>query len=188
MIRIKYAGNKPIISPNGISFEGKEDKYLYIKPALKLLLKIEGKNIPKNLDDQNMISIIQDYIPNIHNIYKKELKEYEKKLELEKKRVEYIFYLNESEKNIFKKNLDFMKDYRIQRKINKIVYEELINKITDLIIQKNIKELKTSFSKNFFHIIHSIKNRLEYSFLGKIFEIIYITKNQGFTLLKIKSN
>ncbi len=37
MIQIKYIGNKPFISFTGVSFEGKQDKYNFIEPSIRVV-------------------------------------------------------------------------------------------------------------------------------------------------------
>jgi len=53
-----------------------------------------------------------------------------------------------------------MKDYRIQRAINKIYYMHCIKDIVHVIRHKNIKMIKTPFTKDFFHVLNTIKGTL----------------------------
>ncbi len=170
MIKLSYAGNKPIISPNGISFEGKEDKFEFIEPAaqiLKLLLEFnenqkEGKiSHAKKMDTKEILKLIQSSINNIENIQESSLNRYLKKLDKENETVDEIPFLKKSEKEIFKKNLSLMREYRIKRAGNKIIYEILIQKIKELIIKKEIKRIKLPFSKRFLHVAESINKSFE---------------------------
>ncbi len=169
MINLKYAGNKPLISQKGISFESKEDKYEYIEPATHLLKLIsQMKNTqemetfsPKKILNQNeILKIVYKEIPNIETVYENKISAYKESLNFEKLKIDEIPNLNENEKEVFKRNFDFMIPYRIQRETNKIIYEEIMEKIADLTIKKEIKEIKTPISKTFFHILQSLKNRL----------------------------
>ncbi len=169
MINLKYTGNKPLISQKGISFESKEDKYEYIEPSAHLLKLIsQMKNSeemetlsPKKLLNQNeILEIIYKEISNIEQIYENKISSYKKSLDLEKSKIDEIPNLNENEKEVFKRNFDFMLPYRIQRETNKIVYEEIMEKIANLTLKKEIKEIKTPLSKTFLHVLQSLKNRL----------------------------
>ncbi len=192
MILLKYVGNKPIISPNGISFEGKEDKYEYLEAAthlLKLLslvsdTKSEKLSPSKILNPEEIIKIVKEHIEDIENIYKEKIDEYKRKLLQEKNKIEFLSTLSEEEKEVYKKNFDFMKEYLIQRETNKIIYEEVMNKITSLIDLKNIKEIKTPFSKNFLHILKSLKDRLENMKNSSIDLSVKLDKENPYLLLK----
>ena len=166
MITLNYVGNKPIISPNGISFEGKEDKFKFIEPAawiLKLLLEFdktstEAKISPKKrMNEKEIFEIIKNSIKNIERIHKESIEKYLKKLEEEQKTIDEIPFLKDKEKEAFKNNLSIMKEYRTKRAGNKIIYEMMIKKIKELIIKKEIKVLKTPSSKSFLHVMESIK-------------------------------
>ncbi|NPA82606.1 MAG: hypothetical protein GXO31_08350 [Epsilonproteobacteria bacterium] len=192
MILLKYVGNKPIISPNGISFEGKEDKYEYLEAAthlLKLLslvsdTKSEKLSPSKILNPEEIIKVVKEHIEDIENIYKEKIDEYKRKLLQEKNKIEFLSTLSEEEKEVYKKNFDFMKEYLIQRETNKIIYEEVMNKITSLIDLKNIKEIKTPFSKNFLHILKSLKDRLENMKNSSIDLSVKLDKENPYLLLK----
>ena len=53
-----------------------------------------------------------------------------------------------------------MKEYRIQRAMNKMYYIHCIQDIIQLIQYKSIKEITVPFNKNFFHVLNTIKGAL----------------------------
>jgi hypothetical protein len=172
MFKIKYAGPRPIISQHGISYkDGKEDKYIYIQAALEILLDIDH-NYSEQKVYSNYISMKPLNEKDIHNQLIKydslleeevqqEEKEYESKIEKEIQFVKSSAILTQLEKDTWIENIKLMKDYRIQRAINKIYYFHCINDIVNIILKQRIKEINTPFTEIFLHILHSIQGAVE---------------------------
>ncbi|MBU1669013.1 hypothetical protein KKC13_11395 [bacterium] len=162
---IKYVGEKPTISQHGVTFNhAKEDKYVYLKGAIHILHLIDPKHkkeFDNNIPDNEISIILQEYEPNIEiNIQKEELK-YEKKLQHEIKNVQQNNTLKEIEKEVWIKNIKLMQSYRIQRSINKIYYEHAIKIIEKVIKKEQITKIVLPFDKYYFHLLKSIKSKLE---------------------------
>ncbi len=170
MLKIKHVGNKPVISHNGISLEGKTDKFEFIEPAahlLKMLFNLQSEQESERISPENIMSldkiseIIQKAIPDIDKTVQKQIEKYKNHLLLEKEKIKEKDYLSETEKEILRKNFDFMQEYRIQRAVNKIVYEEMIKECINLIKEKDVQNIKTPLSTTFLHVLESIKQALE---------------------------
>ena len=53
-----------------------------------------------------------------------------------------------------------MKEYRVQRAINKMYYMHCIQNIVQVIQHKKIKEITVPFNKCFFHVLNTLRGSL----------------------------
>ena len=171
MLKLKYVGPRVEISHHGISYKkDKEDKYVYLMVALEILRDIDNDYEKQSsyshcyeshtLEDSEVHSILKAYEEEIENHANAEYTLYEEKIKHELAFVKGLSHLSDLEKEVWLKNIELMKSYRLQRAINKIYYEHCIKNIRKLIIHKRIKELITPFNKDFFHVINSLKGTL----------------------------
>lgn len=169
-MKIKYAGPRPQISQHGVSFkDGKEDKYVYLTIALQILQAIDkdyGEKSSysydaktKRLSDEQMHSTMLKYEPGLEELAKKEATEYGLKLDQEVEDINNNQTISELDRSIWAKNLKIMKDYRIQRAINKIYYMHAIGYISDIIIREGIKEIDTPFYEKYWHVLQTIEGQ-----------------------------
>ena len=172
MFKIKYAGPRPIISQHGITYkDAKEDKYIYINTALEILKGIdhnyeETRSYSYSLDiepftEKDIHTILQQYDQLLEQKVEQEEKAYELKIEDEIKHVQNMHNITQIEKDVWCENIRLMKEYRIQRAINKIYYFHCINDIAQIIIKQKIKEIDTPYNEKFLHTLHSIQGALE---------------------------
>ena len=174
MLKIKYMGPKPQITENGVFFkDGKEDKYLYLKTAAQILLSLnktvkENDNLQvlvsnhEDLSDEDIINIIKRYEPKLEEHIQIEEKKYELHIQDEIKDVENHKALNDEEKRVWINNINIMKDYMIQREINKLFYIHLIKAIKDIIKENSVHEIDIDFSLEHWHVLSTISGNLEY--------------------------
>ncbi|WP_320034458.1 hypothetical protein [Halarcobacter sp.] len=168
---LKYTGPKEMISAHGISFKsGKDDKYTYIYPAFQIYKALHhdyekghvySHNIEgKRLNDEELLNEILKLRPDLNEICKIEIDkliEYlDEEIEKTKEHKEYT----QEEKRIYKNNLIIMKNYRIQRETNKIIYYELIKIIVDDIFKNQIKAINSVFNERFWHVFQSLQGEL----------------------------
>lgn len=172
-MKLKYAGPKEIISPHGIDFKtGKDDKYVYIQPAIEIYNAIHHdyklntiythKIEKKSLSDEEILNQIIKLNPKLKNICEEEIIILENYLDDEISNVYQHKEYNDIEKDIYKKNLIIMKNYRLQRETNKIIYNHLIEIIVDDIFEHKIREINTPFNEKFWHIFQSIQGELSH--------------------------
>ncbi len=170
-MQLKYTGPKEIISPHGVDFkDGKEDKYVYVAPAIEIFYAIHHdyeKNrvythsIEKEyLEDDNILSKILELNPKLEDKCKEEIEKLEKELDKEIEEVKEHIELVPEEQLAYKNNLIIMKSYRIQRQTNKIIYQHLIEIIVDEILKHRLKQISTPVNEKFWHILHSIQGEL----------------------------
>ena len=169
-MQIKYAGPRPLITHRGITFkDGKEDKYVYLMIAIQILKAIdkdfaECKSYSydlntKRLSNEEILSVLLQYEPNLEKNVKKERISYEKKLDNEIKNVTNK-NLSDLEKEILVNNLEIMKKYRVQRAINKIYYMHNIYEIATVIKRESIQEIDTPFYEKYWHVLRTIQGEL----------------------------
>ena len=174
MLKIKYMGPKPQITENGVFFkDGKEDKYLYLKTAAQILLSLnktvkENDNLQvlvsnhEDLSDEDIINIIKRYEPKLEEHIQIEEKKYELHIQDEIKDVENHKVLNDEEKRVWINNINIMKEYMMQREINKLFYIHLIKAIKDIIKENSVHEIDIDFSLEHWHVLSTISGNLEY--------------------------
>ena len=172
-MKLHYTGPKPRISQHGIFFKnGKEDKYIYLKLAVNVLLAIDKDYSRQDkyetymadhsdLTDEKILEILSMYEPNLEEHVENEEKQYEKHLDAMIEEVKHTL-LTEEEKSVWIKNITIMRPYMIQREINKLYYIHCIKAIKEIIHKGNIKEIDIDFSLQHLHILESIAGNLEY--------------------------
>lgn len=170
-MKLKYVGPKELISQNGIDFKtGKDDKYVYINPAMQIL-KALSHDYQKNTiyhhdiedikhSDESILADILHLKPHLETICEKEIRKLKKSLEEEIDNTQNLPTLKQIEKDSYRNNLIIMKAYRMQRETNKIIYEHLIEILVDVIIEHKIKEVNTPFNERYWHILQTIQGEL----------------------------
>lgn len=170
MIKLKFVGNKPLITAKGVSFSAsKLDKYEYIEPAahlLEIFLELGENHKQAAIDpslvygEDKILEILKKTRPDIEKFYEAKIKEYKQHLEEEKEEVNSEQNLSDEEKRTLKSNYKFMEEYRIQRSTNKLVYEEIVNSCVEIILKKQITDIKAPFSVTFLHVLGSLETTL----------------------------
>ena len=187
---IKYAGPRPEISQHGIQFkEGKEDKYVYLMISLQILKSIDHSHhvnksynydiSTKRLSDDEMTTIMKKYNPNIEELIEKEMESFETHLDDEIEHISNRENLKDIEKEAWVNNLKLMKEYRLQRGINKIYYMHSIDYIKKVILREKIKEIETPFYEKFWHVLQTIQGHTEEGRIGMISEVDVYKKDNG---------
>ena len=194
MLKLNYTGPKPIISQHGIFFKkSQEDKYVYLKVAIKILLSIDKqyKNSQKhlvyidshnNLSDENILDILKSYEPKLEEHINNEEQNYKKHIDEEIEKVKNNHTLNQEEERVWINNINIMRKYMIQREINKLYYIHIIKAIKKIIYEDDIKEIDIDFSIQHWHILESIAGNLEYG-VKSIHTDIKIVENSDGTLV-----
>ena len=178
MFKVQYAGPKVEISHHGVKYnDAKDDKYVYLVVALEILQGIdndyEGRQSythhfeNKVLEDEVLHKILSSYEYHLEERVEEEERNYELMIEHEIDHVQDMQHLTKVDKEVWIKNIELMKAYRIQREINKIYYGHCIQDILQVIKKKEIKELTTPFNKDFFHVMNTINNVLSTDIYGK---------------------
>jgi hypothetical protein len=169
---VQYVGPRPVISHHGIDFkDGKEDKYVYLKVGVEILEAIDKDYDEKSSyrsdienkehSDDEILEIMKSYESDLHDNTIKEIAGFKEHLDMEVEQVNQRAYLKDVEKKVWINNLEIMKEYRIQRAVNKIYYMHCINNIKTVINRERIKEIDTPFSERYWHVLQTLQGSLE---------------------------
>ena len=171
-MKIEYAGPRPMISQHGIQFkDGKEDKYVYLMISIQILQAINKSykghksysydTTTKRFTDSEIHEILHNYSNTLDEDVLKEEQYYEQKILDEIEHIKVRENLTQTERDAWVNNLEIMKQYRIQRSINKIYYMHSINLIKQIIKREKIKEIDTPFYEKYWHVLQTIQGALE---------------------------
>lgn len=172
-MKLKYTGPKEIISPHGVDFkDGKEDKYVYISFAMQIFYAIHHEyekdriythTIEKELlEDTHILNKICSLKPDFEEVCKEKVKLLEKELDKEIEEVKEHTELVEEELLAYKNNLIIMKEYRLQRETNKVIYQQIVELIVDDIFEHRLKQISTPFNEKFWHVLQTIQGELSH--------------------------
>ncbi len=171
MSKVEYVGPKVEISNHGVAYrKSKEDKYIYLMVALEILKDIDNDYEIKPsyshdfenkvLEDDDFHSILKYYESSVEEYITEECKEYKQKILQEMEYIQHMPHLTDIDKEVWIRNIEIMKEYRVQRAINKMYYMHCIQNIVQVIQHKNIKEITTPFNKCFFHVLNTLRGSL----------------------------
>ena len=93
----------------------------------------------------------------MEKLAQKEAEEYSVKLDEEVENIRNNSTLSEVERQIWINNLNIMKEYRVQRAVNKIYYMHAIEFIASVIKREGIKEIDTPFYEKYWHVLQTIE-------------------------------
>ena len=191
-MEIKKVGKKVLINHTGVFFEFSVDKYDYIKylvPILKMLrnlhlrhasIEIKAKDISK-VSNKELLETVIDTPKKLKELEER-LKSYEHKLDVDYKEVDDLD-LSLIDKKVYKANLELMRDYQMQRKINKAVYHLAIDEARDLMLRKEVTKMITSANTDFLHILQSLKNDIRAVRTSLAIQVYMFEKNEEKYLL-----
>lgn len=171
-MKLKYVGDLPLISKNGVSFDHTQaDKFMYLYAAASLLeaLSYGATETTEHLYNakerkisaDELLSKLKKYVKTIDNAF----------LERDKKAHDYIHdlvnrgrqndALTKDEKTALLENIKLMRAYFYQYITNQAVYDEAIQALCDEIHEGKIKEIRAPLFKNYGIILNDLKESLE---------------------------
>ncbi|MEA2047996.1 MAG: hypothetical protein U9O64_06050 [Campylobacterota bacterium] len=171
MLKVEYVGPRVEVSNHGVFYRrSKEDKYLYLGAALEILKNIDNdysqkSSYSRNVDnidfeEENLHKTLQYYDNAFETSIREEYKKYSDKIEHQIQYIKSMSSLTDMDKQVWIKNIELMKGYKVKRAVNKIYYMHCIQNIVCIIMDKKIKQITVPFNKNFFHVLNTIKGRL----------------------------
>ncbi|WP_345993481.1 hypothetical protein [Sulfurimonas sp. HSL-1716] len=169
-MEVKYVGPKPVISHTSIHFDSnKEDKYVYLNIALQLVEALDHDYIKNktydhlldvSLSDREMLDILQKRCPNFSDLMDRTNNNVEDEIEENLQRTHENSILNDEEKEVLEKNIKLMRDYLIQRSINKKAYYCVMKLLADIVQQDHIDQITLPMKQNYVHVLHSLQGTL----------------------------
>ncbi len=171
MSKLHYVGVRVEISHHGIVYiKSKEDKYVYLMTALEILKDIDNDYDQKPfyshpfkhqiLEEDQLHTVLQHYDHSIEECITEECQRYREKIQDQIEYVKNLHHLTDIDKQVWIKNIEIMKEYKMKRAMNKMYYIHCIQEIVQVIHHKKIKEITTPFNKNFFHVLNTLKGTL----------------------------
>lgn len=168
---LKYVGPKAHISETGITFDNnKEDKYVYLHIALQIIKAIDHEYMEdrvytynadtKRLNNDELYNASRAYCAEIDKVIdeaENSAKDYVEEL---LQRAHENTLLDETEREILIKNISMMRNYIIQRAVNKAVYYCVINALAELLKKDNIDYIVAPMFQKFAHVFHSVQGVL----------------------------
>ncbi|MEN8727635.1 MAG: hypothetical protein ABF276_06690 [Sulfurovum sp.] len=184
MSKLEYVGPRVEISNHGVVYKKyKEDKYVYLGVALEILKDIDNNYEEKpsyshhieniTLEEENLQSTLSYYEDAFDECITEECKKYKAKIEHQIEYIQTLPHLTDIDKEVWIKNIEIMKEYKVKRAINKMYYMHCIQDMVKVIKDKSIKNITVPFNKNFFHVINTLKGALitgKPSFDAKVLE------------------
>ncbi|MCK9491239.1 MAG: hypothetical protein M0Q24_04055 [Sulfurimonas sp.] len=171
-MELKYVGPKPIISHTGIEFDNnKEDKYVYLNIAVQLIKALNHEYFEdkvytyeastKRLEKDELFDELKKICPNINTLVEKQNHDIEEEIEHDLKRAQENSVLSEENKEVLYNNINIMRDYLIQRSINKSVYYCVIYALADMLKKDHINYIVAPLFQKFAHVLHSVQGSLK---------------------------
>lgn len=170
-MEIKYVGPRPEITEHGVTFKtGKEDKYIYLSVATEILIALDKNcreektfsynNSKKPLSDREILETMLKYEPTLEKSILEEKASYEKHLDEEIEHIVNREHMDPLNKEIFINNHKIMKEYRLQRAVNKMYYMHCIKEIVAVIKREHTKEIDTPFIEKYWHVLQTIEGAI----------------------------
>ncbi|MGB6020599.1 MAG: hypothetical protein WBF77_13485 [Sulfurimonadaceae bacterium] len=170
-MQIRYVGPKTLISTRGISFENKKkDKFIYLESLLHLIQAIDhdyvGDKIymymaeSRQLKSDDLINRVKQYCPDTETIITEAKKDAVAYIDDKLMRAGNSKFLNDEEIRVFINNITLMRDYTIQRHINKSIYYNLVKKFIERLRHNRIAHISAPAHKTYFHVFHTIQRSL----------------------------
>jgi hypothetical protein len=170
-MKIKFVGPKAIISHTGIVFDNnKEDKYVYLNIVIQLLKALDHQYIENKmynyntdthrLSDDELLDELKHFCHNLEDIY----------TDAKTRSIDYInehiehaknnSLLNSKEKEVLIKNIELMREYIIQRSINKSFYYCTLDALAKVMKRGHIDYVIAPMFQKFAHVFHSVEGIL----------------------------
>ncbi len=170
-MKIKYVGPKPQISSHGVNFDlNKEDKFIYLSVAVELIKALDHEYVGdkrythlaanKPLDIETITDVIRKHAPDLDSYIAKYQEVTKEEIEAELKSANENIVLNDDEKIVLVKNINMLRNYRLERAKNKSIYYSAINAIADIIHNGNIDYIHAPMFPKFAHVFHSLQGAL----------------------------
>jgi len=177
MLKLHYTGPETMINQYGIFLkQAKNDDYIYLPAAITILKSIhknETKHISVdyNITDTEMLKIIKTSEPQLEEHILQEKREYENTIDSMMDKVRKQNYVTQEEKKIWLRNIEIMKPYMLQQKINRLYYQHVLENITKLIYIHKLSCFSLDFNLVNWHILRSISENLRQVSSELVFDI-----------------
>jgi len=171
-MELKYVGDMPKVSKNGVSFDHtKVDKYTYLTAAVELLeaLSYGATETTKHLYNSNgkeftpkeLLELLKKFCKNLNDVFNKREEKSNSLVQALIDRVEENNSLSYDEKKTWLNNIDMMRDYYLQHITNTSAYECALDALGEEIHVAKIKEVSIPLFRNYGVVLNDLQYILE---------------------------
>lgn len=170
-MQIKYVGPKPVISKSGIGFASEyDDRYTYLNILIQLLQALDNDYFEnktyqyaidsKRLNDNEIVAGLLHYCGNLDDVISRSIEEENAEIESELKRAKGDKTLSETEKDALVKNIEVMRNYRLQYATNDTLYNCAIRVLANQIKKEDLDYIIVPMFQRFAAILRSVQDEL----------------------------
>jgi hypothetical protein len=168
---LKYAGPKALISHTGITFDNnKEDKYVFLNIAAQLITALDHEYFEDKvytypadnaqMSDEDILALVKKHTPTLDETIEGWIEHTNKDVDHELERADENLNLNDTERDVLKNNIKIMRNYHIQRSINKSIYYSAIDILAELMRRDHIDHVVTPMFQKYTHVLHSMQGAM----------------------------
>ncbi|MCJ7765675.1 MAG: hypothetical protein MUP09_07015 [Thiovulaceae bacterium] len=170
-MQIKYVGPKPVISESGIDFASEyDDRYTYLNILLQLIHALNKDYFEertyhyavdsKRLDDKEILAGLQHYCGNLDEVVSESVEEEKAGIDNELKRAKENRTITEIEKSALIKNIEVMRNYRLQYITNDALYHCAVKILADQLKKDPLDYVVVPMFQRFAAILRSVQDEL----------------------------
>ena len=171
-MQLKYVGDLPIVSKNGVGFDHTQpDKYKYLQASAELLeaLSYGATQTTRHLynahdketSSSELYVLLKKHVKNIDEVEKQHEEKASAYVESLIQRVKENKSLSDDERVAWLGNIKLMKEYFFQYVINKSAYEAAVSALGDEIHDARVAEVSVPMFKNYGMVLHDLVGVLE---------------------------
>lgn len=170
-MQIKYVGPKPIISKTGIAFDNQfDDRYTYLNIAVQLLKALDNDYFEdrtyqyevdsRRLNDQDILEGILHYCGSLDDVVSLDVEEENRLIDSEIRSAGENTELTEEERAALIKNIELMRNYRLQYRTNETLYNCAVKILAGLVKEAHIDYIIVPMFQRFAAILHSVQDEI----------------------------
>ncbi|MBU1643103.1 hypothetical protein KKE54_07050, partial [bacterium] len=166
-----YVGPKPVITKSGITFAAEyDDRYTYLNILIQLLYALDKDHFEdktyqyaidsKRLNDEELLAGLQHYCGNFEDVLSESIAIENTAINSEIKHVKENDTMDAAEKEALVRNLEVMRNYRLQYATNDTLYNCAVNALAKLIKKEHIDYVIVPMFQRFAAVLHSVQDEL----------------------------
>lgn len=170
-MQIKYVGPKPVISKNGITFASEyDDRYTYLNILIQLLYALDKDHFEektyqyavdsKRLNDEELLAGLQHYCGNLEDMITQSIAIENAAINSELKHVRESSSMAANEKEALVRNLEIMRNYRLQYATNETLYNCAVRALANLVKKEHVDYVIVPMFQRFAAVLHSVQDEL----------------------------
>ncbi len=167
-MELKYVGDMPKVSKNGVGFDStKVDKYTYLTAAVELLEALSYgatettqhlyRAKGKELTSTQLLELLKKFCNNIDEVFQTRNEKSNTLIQGLIDRVNENDLLSDDERKAWLNNIDIMTDYYIQYVTNASAYECALNVLAEQVKVAKIKEVSIPLFRNYGMVLNDLK-------------------------------